>query len=190
MNTLALALNTAIKSAVAAIDPLYNVHYVDYDSQFQGHRFCDVNEPAPNNPGTWFFNWKTTDDPSLQTAFEKLPAYQSSIAGGTANAFQTDEDYINALGDALGDDPDALSLLSDSVRIFHPTTLGHQTIRNVVEAALKEAGVPKPQAQAPPATATGAPPPKPTCNCNENGCTPDSLPCCANGTCPPGTPGT
>ena len=187
MNTLALALNTALKSAVADIDPLYNVHYVDYDTQFEGHRFCDVDEPAPNNPGTWFFNWKTTDDPTLQTAFQSLPAYKSSVAGQTTDAFQTDEDYINALGDALGDDPDALSLLSDSVRIFHPTSLGHQTIRDVTEAALKAAGVPEPQAQAP--TSTGAPAPAPTCNCNEDGCTPDSLACCANGTCPPGTPG-
>ena len=32
MNTLALALNTAIKSTVDAIDSSYNVHYVDYDS--------------------------------------------------------------------------------------------------------------------------------------------------------------
>ena len=187
MNTLALALNTAIKSAVDAIDPHYNVHYVDYDTQFEGHRFCDVDEPAPNNPGTWFFNWKTTDDPTLQKAYESMPAYQSSIAGLINEAFHTDQDFINALGDALGDGADALSELSDSVRIFHPTSLGHQTIRDVMEAALKAAGVPEPQAPAP---TTSAPAPAPTCDCNEDGCTPDSLACCANGTCPPGTPGT
>ncbi|KAL2047970.1 hypothetical protein ABVK25_011141 [Lepraria finkii] len=56
MNTLALALNTTIQSAVDAIDPLYNVYYVGPDSQFRGHRFCDQDEPSPNNPSTWFFN--------------------------------------------------------------------------------------------------------------------------------------
>ena len=56
MNTLALALNTTIQSAVDAIDALYNVHYVGPDSQFRGHRFCDQDEPSPNNPSTWFFN--------------------------------------------------------------------------------------------------------------------------------------
>ena len=189
MNTLALTLNAAIKSAVEAIDPLYNVHYVDYDTQFAGHRFCDVDEPDPNNPSTWFFNWYTSEDPTTEAAFKSLPAYQSSVANETTSLFQTDDDFINALGDALGDDPNELSLLSDSVRIFHPTSLGHQTIRNVMEAALKAAGVPEPEAlsatstPAPSKTATSASA-SATCNCNEDGCTPDSPACCANGTCP------
>ena len=189
MNNLALALNTAIKNTVDDIDPLYNVHYVDYDSQFEGHRFCDVDEPDPNNPDTWFFNWYTSEDPTTQAAFESMTAYKSSIANATTGLFQTDDDFINALGDALGDDADALSTLSDSVRIFHPTSLGHQTIRNVMEAALQEAGVPEPEA----VTSTGTPAPSKTvtsasaaatCNCNEDGCSANSPACCANGTCP------
>ena len=201
MNTLALALNTAIKSAVDDFDPLYNVHYVDYDSQFEGHRFCDVDEPDPDNPSTWFFNWYTSEDPTTQAAFESMTAYKSSVANETAGLFQTDDDFINALGDALGDDPDALSTLSDSVRIFHPTSLGHQTIRNVLESALQAAGVPEPEsvsstvtpAQGKTASSTGTRAPSKTvtsasasatCNCTEDGCSADSPACCANGTCP------
>ena len=191
MNTLALALNTAIQSAVDAIDPLYNVHYVDYDSQFGGHRFCDQDEPSPNNPNTWFFNWQTSEDPTTEAAFQSLTAYKSSVANETTGVFQTDEDFINALGDALGDGADALSLLSDSVRIFHPSSLGHQKIRDVMESALEAAGVPEPEnvASSSSATAKGtatvtAALAAATCNCNESGCSSDSPPCCANGTCP------
>lgn len=171
MNTLALALNTAVKSAVTAIDPLYNVHYVDYDSQFETHRFCDSEEPSPNNPNTWFFNWQTSEDPTTEAAFQSLTAYKSSVAGQTAGLFQTDDDFINALGDALGDGADALSTLSDSVRIFHPTSLGHQKIRDVMESALEEAGVPEPESvnassisssTATSATTTTSPPPPPS----------------------------
>ena len=144
MNTLALTLNSAIKSAVDAIDPQYNVHYVDYDSQFEGHRFCDQDEPNANNPNTWFFNWYTTDDPTLEAAFKNLTAYQSSLVGQSTGTFQTDEDFIHAIGDSLGDSVDEFSTLSDTVRIFHPTSLGHQAIRNVMESALEAAGVPEP----------------------------------------------
>ena len=172
MNTLALALNTAIKSAVDAIDPLYNVHYVDYDSQFGGHRFCDQDEPNANNPDTWFFNWQTTDDPTVEAAFQNLTPYKSSLVGQATGAFQTDEDFINALGDSLGDSADALSTLSDSVRIFHPTSLGHQAIRDVMESALEAAGVPEPETAASsvsssvPASATPPPPPYATGTCS------------------------
>ena len=157
MNALALALNAAIKSAVDAIDPLNNVHYVDYDSQFEGHRFCDQDEPSPNNPNTWFFNWQTSEDPTTETAFQSLTAYKSSVANQSTGVFQTDADYINALGDALGDDADALSLLSDSVRIFHPTSLGHQKIRDVMESALEQAGVPGPVAASPSSSPSPSP---------------------------------
>ena len=89
--------------------------------------------------------------------------------------FQTDEDFINALGDALGDGADALSLLSDSVMIFHPSSLGHQKIRNEMESALEAAGVPEPEnvassSSSSSATATGtatvtAASAAATCNC-------------------------
>lgn len=144
MNDLALDLNTALAAAVEKVKT-QGVFWVDYDSDFETHRFCDREEPSPDDPETYFFNYYTKDDPKQDTAqklFEKMPAYQSSVHGSTEGAFHTDEDFINALADAAGDDPEAQSVLSDTVRMFHPSTRGHEKIRDVVIAALKDQGIP------------------------------------------------
>ena len=157
MNGLALNLNNALKEAVTEFnDP--GVIYIDYDAQFEGHRFCDREEPNPNDDDTWFFNWYTTDDPTAQALFAKIPAYSASLTNSTPSNgfFQTDADFINALGDAAGDDPAALSVMSDSVRIFHPKSFGHQEIRNVVIQAIQAAGI---QGSQPTSTTAAAPPP-------------------------------
>ena len=159
MNGLALALNRALQDAVDSFDPLWNVHYVDYDAQFQGHRFCDRDEPSPDDPDTWFFNWYTKDDPTTSALFQQLAQYKASVSNGSSSTasptyLTSDADFINALGDAAGNDTSNQSFLSDSVRVFHPSSLGHQKIRDVVEQALSDAGVP---------TLTSEPPSSPTC---------------------------
>lgn len=174
MNGLALALNAALKSAVDSFEQNLNVHYVDYDAQFESHRFCDRDEPAPDDPDTWFFNWYTKEDPTAQALFEKLQSYQASTSNQTTGFLTTDADFIDALGDAAGDDPGTSSTLSDSVRVFHPSSLGHQKIRDVMIQALVDAGVPEPE---------DIPSGPEACDCNENGCSEDSPACCANGTC-------
>lgn len=147
MNGLALALNQALSNAVNGFKDK-GVYWIDYDKNFNGHRFCDRTEPNPDDPETYFFSYYTKDDPKLkvaQKAFEKMPTYQASVKGGTNSgngAFKTDEDFINALGDAVKDDPDAKSTLSDTVRMFHPSTRGHQTIRDVVLKVLNDHGIP------------------------------------------------
>lgn len=145
MNGLALNLNNTLKEAVSDFnDP--GVVYIDYDARFEGHCFCDREEPNPNDDQTWFFNWYTTDDSTAQALFAKIPAYTASLTNSTPSTgfFQTDADYINALGDAAGDDPTALSTMSDSVRIFHPKSFGHQEVANVVIQAIQAAGIPDP----------------------------------------------
>ena len=147
MNGLALALNQALSDAVDGFKDK-GVYWIDYDKDFEGHRFCDREEPNPNDPETYFFAYYTKDDPKLdiaRRAFEKMPIYQASVSGGTANAngaFKTDEDFINALGEAVKDDPGAESILSDTVRMFHPSTRGHQQIRDVVLKVLNDNGIP------------------------------------------------
>ena len=156
MNELALALNKALSDAVSGFKDK-GVYWVDYDSDFDGHRFCDRDEPTPNDPDTYFFNYYTKDDPKsaiAQKVFEKLPAYQASVTNSTAAAYKTDEDYINALGDAVQGDPQAESVLSDTVRMFHPTTLGHAKIRDVVLKALNGNGIST--SAAPTASSTGS----------------------------------
>lgn len=144
MNDLALALNGALSGAVNDFKDK-GVFWVDYDSDFNGHRFCDREEPSPDDPETYFFNYYTKDDPKsakAQKLFEKMATYQSTVKGGNVGAFATDEDFINALADAAEGDPEAESVLSDTVRMFHPTTKGHEKIRDVVIKALKDQGIP------------------------------------------------
>jgi hypothetical protein len=144
MNGLALHLNKALSEAADRFKDK-GVYWVDYDKDFDGHRFCDREEPRPNDPDTYFFNYYTTDDPKMEVAqriTKKLPVYQASIQGKTDVALKTDKDYINALADAAKDDPHAESFLSDTVRMFHPTTRGHEKIRDVVLKALNDNGIP------------------------------------------------
>lgn len=148
MNELALALNQALSNAVDGFKGT-GVYWIDYDKDFDGHRFCDREEPNPDDPETYFFNYYTKDDPKLEIArkvFEKIPTYQASVNGGTFNAngtFKTDEDFINALAEAVKDDPEAESILSDTVRMFHPSTRGHEKIRDIVLKVLNDNGIPK-----------------------------------------------
>ena len=145
MNELALALNKALSDAVNG-HKNKGVYWIDYDKDFDGHRFCDRQEPNPDDPETYFFNYYTKNDPKLATAqrlFEKLPRYQASVKGGKDGAFKTDEDFINALADAADGDPEEQSVLSDTVRMFHPSTRGHAKIRDVVLKALNDNGIHK-----------------------------------------------
>lgn len=144
MNGLALDLNKALAAAVEKVKT-QGVFWVDYDSDFETHRFCDREEPSPDDPETYFFNYYTKDDPKQATAqklFESLPSYQAAVNNSTENVLHTDEDFINALADAAGDDPAAQSVLSDTVRMFHPSTAGHEKIQQVVIAAIKAQGLP------------------------------------------------
>ncbi|RYP10750.1 hypothetical protein DL765_008018 [Monosporascus sp. GIB2] len=60
MNALVLAVNAKIKSAVDRVNSKFikdRVLFVDYDSEFEGHRFCEENviEPDYNRNDTFFF---------------------------------------------------------------------------------------------------------------------------------------
>ena len=142
MNGLALALNKALASAVDRVKDK-NVYWVDYDDDFETHRFCDRDEPKPDDPETYFFNYYTKEDPKMEKAkqvFEKIPAYKTTSEGSKENVFKTDADFINALADAAEGDPEAESVLSDTVRMFHPSTRGHDKIKEIVIKALKDEG--------------------------------------------------
>lgn len=156
MNDLALALNKLLSDAAASFPDDQNVHYVDIDAAYEGHRFCDRDEPAPDDPATWFFNWYTKEDPKIASLFQNMAFFKAVQEGGDTGV-HTDADYINALYDAGEGDPEALSLLSDTVRVFHPSTKGHQGIRDVFKKAIADAGLPGPGSDgggdAPPPTA-------------------------------------
>ena len=67
MNELAVALNRVLQNIVARCSP-EDVTYVHYDMLFEGHRFCDRDEPNPDNDEKWVFQLGTTSDPINQVA--------------------------------------------------------------------------------------------------------------------------
>ncbi|KAI4244220.1 MAG: hypothetical protein LQ352_006885 [Teloschistes flavicans] len=135
MNDLALALNKLLKDVAESFPGDQYVHYVDIDATYEGHRFCDRDEPSPDDAETWFFNWYTKEDPKIASIIQNMAYYKAAQEGGDTG-IHTDADYINALYDAGGNDPAAQGLLSDTVRVFHPTTKGHQGIRDVFKQAI------------------------------------------------------
>lgn len=141
MNDLALALNKLIKDAAESFPEDQHVHYVDIDATYEGHRFCDRDEPTWDDPETWFFNWYTKEDPKIASLFQNMAFFKAAQEGNDTGV-HTDADYINALYDTSGDDLETLSLLSDTVRVFHPSTRGHQGIRDAFEKAITAAGLP------------------------------------------------
>ena len=149
MNQLALNLNAALEAAVNSFPINQNVRYVDYDAQFEGHRFCDREEPNPQDPHTWFFHYYTTDaseDTAIEALFEQLPAYTTTMSNSSSPSglFTSDLDYISALMAAAGDNITTQGLLSDTFRVMHPTSAGHQAIRDALLNAIDAAGIPEP----------------------------------------------
>ncbi|KAL8940133.1 MAG: hypothetical protein Q9216_002987 [Gyalolechia sp. 2 TL-2023] len=138
MNELALALNKVLKDAAKSFHEDQHVYYVDIDATYNGHRFCDRHEPSPDDPETWFFNWNTKEDPKIASVIQNITFFKAAQEGGDTG-IQTDADYVNALYDAGDNDPEAQSLLSDTVRVFHPSTKGHQAIRDVFKQAIADA---------------------------------------------------
>lgn len=148
MNDLTLVLNNALRTAAEGFKD-QGVIFVDYDGNFDTHRFCDRDEPNPDDEDTWFFSWYTKKDPKSEAQrqlFEKVEAFRASseerTEERTEELFKTDDDFINALYDAAGDGMEAQSILSDSERIFHPKERGHEAIRDNLMAVLAGAGIP------------------------------------------------
>ncbi|KAF9875651.1 hypothetical protein CkaCkLH20_07032 [Colletotrichum karsti] len=75
MNDMVLAVNGKLRMSIDAVNAKFakpKVVFVDYDTRFEGHRFCEPNvtEPAYNRTETWFFlvggkdNNPNTTDPT------------------------------------------------------------------------------------------------------------------------------
>ena len=103
-NDLISKLNDVIKAAAETFD----AKYIDIDSIFEGHRFCeeDVLEPDPHRDETWFFNLKYKNEASLFGEDRPGPMH-------------------NGILDPIKD-------FFDLTRTFHPTSLGHTAIKNEI----------------------------------------------------------
>lgn len=85
-------LNSLIQSTISDINTARNsqqIHYIDMDSRFDGHRWCEpgTQEPDPDNPNTYFF----------LSAWPDI-AIDGDTAAESTNATETDE--ITALMNA------------------------------------------------------------------------------------------
>ncbi|KAF6843664.1 Lipase 1-like protein 3 [Colletotrichum musicola] len=92
MNDMVVAVNERLRRSIDAINSKFTapkVVFVDYDTKFDGHRFCEPNvtEPAYNRTETWFFLVGGRDNLSNLTDLTHTPAPSSTNAGhGSAHS--------------------------------------------------------------------------------------------------------
>lgn len=113
VNELVRMLNQVIGAAVEAS----GAEYVDIDSIFQGHRFCEdgVHEPDDSRSDTWFFNLK----------YDQVDAVE----------FELSQDYSSQEVFSAGFG----QWYTDVVKVFHPTKEGHGGIRDAILTHLESA---------------------------------------------------
>ncbi|KAN0070673.1 SGNH hydrolase-type esterase domain containing protein [Elaphomyces granulatus] len=155
MNNLSIQMKGVIQSVIANWNDPKNsnydarVHYVDIDSAFQGHRFCEneYQEPwwndEPNGrPDQWIFQLFT--DESLRSArvgaqgnglyyvqqMQKAQENNPSLTPPSNYA-----PYLVKPGDNLSS-----GLPLSISKIFHPTSNGQQAIANAIQNAFNAAG--------------------------------------------------
>ncbi|KAL8653408.1 MAG: hypothetical protein Q9226_003859, partial [Calogaya cf. arnoldii] len=141
LNKIARDLNSKIRSVVDN-NKQWGVVYVDYDSKFEGHRYCEegVTEPDPNNPNTWFFH-PGSEGNGRTRGSDDLLASKLDPDGSKDNFYQTLKDKASLGGDDLTkhnpyDDwygnnlhgEDNMTIKSGTIRIFHPTRSGIDAI--------------------------------------------------------------
>ncbi|KAM0818551.1 putative SGNH hydrolase-type esterase domain-containing protein [Seiridium cardinale] len=161
MNAMVQAVNKKIEMTVAKINSRFvktKVLFVDYDKEFDGHRFCepDVQEPDYGRSDTYFFLVGGPDNARNETAagqiaqrasispFSELvdpelclgPARESGDWGRLALCYMAmSKAQDPTLRFASGEIQAANSMWYVPTyygKTFHPRTLGHETIKNKV----------------------------------------------------------
>lgn len=112
MNHLVRMLNRAIQSAVE----VSGAEYVDIDTMFKGHRFCEygVREPDNSRLDTWFFNLRHNCAGARMPKAIRHHHSQELFAAGFGRVF------------------------IDVIRVFHPTKEGHAGIRDAIVKRLQD----------------------------------------------------
>lgn len=111
LNQLVDMLNDVIRATADA----YSAVYVDIDTAYEGHRFCEdgVHEPDLGRDETWFFNLPPTEADEVLT---KQTWQIRSWDGHGSSSGLSDNDFLNV----------------ERWRVFHPTSLGHRGIAEVL----------------------------------------------------------
>lgn len=152
LNKIARDLNTGLREAVmrASIGAPGRVFFIDYDRQFEGHRFCDRVEPNPDDAETWFFTYGA-DEAAIGDFLSSIPQVQDAFSG-RLNRTMSYGALLQIIAEAAGDDPVKMDILGDLTRVFHPKSAGHRVIeqrtRDVI-LATRARPAPPPVAVAP-----------------------------------------
>ncbi|RYO76464.1 hypothetical protein DL766_006402 [Monosporascus sp. MC13-8B] len=164
MNALVFAVNAKIKSAVNRVNSKFTkdrVLFVDYDSEFEGHRFCEENviEPDYNRNDTFFFlvggrdHARNGTQLKQSTVVETLPPTSalvdpSSCLRPARRSGDWGELALCYMAMAKDQDPSLRPAREDLIsqnsmwyvptyygKTFHPRSLGHEAIRDKIYEA-------------------------------------------------------
>ena len=119
LNQLVMMLNDVIRATAE----VHGAVYVDIDAAFEGHRFCEegVHEPDLERSDTWFFNLPPSD------------MSEAAIGGGRGS----DHRHSREVQQRISTDDWHEGSVNEfpnikKWRVFHPTSLGHQGIAEVI----------------------------------------------------------
>lgn len=140
LNQLARDLNEAIQTAIMGVSNPAQVIYVDYDRAFESHRFCDRPEPNPTDPDTWFITFpvKEEEEQANRDFLLGIPRIRD-LKDDPSSKPVTEDEFIQLIGEASGDDNKRLQIGIDTVSVFHPTPMGHRAIETILRAAVERA---------------------------------------------------
>jgi len=136
LNMIARELNLALKTAVmtASVGAPNRVFFVDYDAQFNGHRFCDRDEPNPEDPDTWFLTYGS-DAAAIGDFLNSIPRLHGLLSG-QSNETLSESEFYQLISEAAGGDLTKVLLGAGAVRVFHPKPVGHQAIAEQLRLAI------------------------------------------------------
>ncbi|KAI0900623.1 SGNH hydrolase [Annulohypoxylon nitens] len=159
------------------------VRFLDISPAFNGHRFCENSHDSKDqwyNADVWFwnFNWPYHDPPANPALIDAW------LDGNRWPDNTTLQDYSNGtmIGVEMQGDVETYGSGGSKglaplwfQRPFHPKHGGTQAIADIVIAQALADKIPGVVGSSAPTTGT--------CDCDEDGCSPESPACCADGTC-------
>lgn len=180
---LRIDINDAVDRANKVIEKVVNdvgdprVKYIRISHEFDHHRFCEDDHDSKNaqwyNPDVWLWNlnFPSNDPPEGDSR-----AMDVWISSEMAKFFMENPNVqiLSGSGDSGGGGGNTWTQ-----RPFHPKKGGTEAIKKlIIDQARRDQISGVRQATANPPTG-----PPGVYVCNESGCSPESPPCCANGTC-------
>ncbi|KAI4122897.1 MAG: hypothetical protein LQ338_005562 [Usnochroma carphineum] len=144
LNKVARDLNAALKRAVlsASLGAPGRVFFVEYDTQFNGHRFCDREEPNPTDPNTWFFTFGSSES-AVGEFLNSIPQINGLI-NGQSNETISDSGFLRLISKAAGSDASKRDNGVAAYRVFHPKPFGHRAIEGRLRDAVLATRAPPP----------------------------------------------